>query len=129
VIIGTHLLNRVRHARRVFSDMQIKSPTYLRVFHQDVIHLREELLRSAVGLSVGASAGLLFVGFASMATLVTVWDTRARVAVAWALTLAWAIVAASGLGYARRALRAGKPFPNFIPLVQRDLAALEKEPT
>jgi hypothetical protein len=120
------MVAKARRAREVFRFIRINSPAYLRLFHSDLSRFRDELVRSLVGLMVGAVAGLLFVSFLSIALLVSVWETKLRIITAWGVTTGWLFIAIVGLTYARRALRAPLPFANFAQLLQRDLEAIER---
>jgi len=120
------MVARARRAREVFRFIRINSPAYLRVFHSDLNTFRNELVRTSVGLIVGAVAGLMFVAFLSATLVVTAWETKLRVVTAWSVTAGWLVVAVVGLAYARRALRAPVPFANFTQLLQRDLEAIER---
>jgi hypothetical protein len=126
VMVGTHTVAKARRAREVFRFIRINSPAYLRVFHSDLRAFREEFVRTLGGLMVGAVAGLLFVSFLSVALLVSAWETKLRLATAWAVSGGWLIIALAGLTYARRALRAPVPFASFARLLQRDLEAIER---
>ena len=126
VAVGTHMIAKARRAREVFRFIRINSPAYLRVFHSDLNNFRDELVRSSVGLIVGAVAGLLFVSFLSVALLVSAWETKLRLVAAWGVTAGWLFIALVGLAYARRALQAPMPFANFAQLLQRDLEAIER---
>jgi hypothetical protein len=47
---------KARRAREVFRFMRINSPAYVRIFHSDLSTFRNELVRTCVGLAVGAVA-------------------------------------------------------------------------
>lgn len=126
MIVGTNMVAKARRAREVFRFIRINSPAYLRVFHSDLRTFRDELVRTSVGLIIGAVAGLLFVSFLSVALLVSVWETKLRLVTAWGVSAGWFVIAIAGLAYARRALRAPPPFANFTQLLQRDLSAIER---
>ncbi|HEY2684656.1 MAG TPA: hypothetical protein VGI93_14160 [Steroidobacteraceae bacterium] len=120
------MVAKARRAREVFRFIRINSPAYLRVFHSDMRIFREELVRTSVGLLVGAVAGLLFVSFLSVALLVSAWETRFRLLTAWGVSAGWLVMALAGLTYARRALKAPQPFANLTHLLQEELAAIER---
>lgn len=126
MVVGTHMVAKARRAREVFRFMRINSPAYLRVFYSDLHTFREEFVRTSMGLVVGAVAGLLFVSFLSVAILVSAWDTRFRLPIAWGVSVGWLAIALAGLAYARRALKAPPPFASFMALLQQDLAAIER---
>jgi hypothetical protein len=123
------MLAKARRTREVFRFIRINSPAYLRVLHSDLDTFRNELVRASAGLIVGAVAGLLFASFLSVALLVSAWETKLRMPTAWGVAAGWLLLALGGLSYARRALRAPMPFANFIQLLQRDLAAIERAET
>lgn len=123
---GVHMVAKARRAREVFRFIRINSPAYLRVFHSDLRTFREELIRTSVGLVIGAVAGLLFVSFLSVALLVSAWETKFRLLTAWGVTVGWLVIAIIGLIVARRALKVPLPFANFTQLLQQDLAAIER---
>ncbi|HEY2676654.1 MAG TPA: hypothetical protein VGI65_06760 [Steroidobacteraceae bacterium] len=120
------MVARARRAREVFRFIRINSPAYLRVFHSDLRTFREELIRTSVGLVIGAVAGLLFVSFLSVALLVSAWDTKFRLLTAWGVSVGWLVIAIIGLIVARQALKVPLPFANFTQLLQQDLAAIER---
>jgi hypothetical protein len=120
------MVEKARRAREVFRFIRINSPAYLRVFHSDLHTFRDELVRTSVGLLIGAVAGLLFVSFLSVALLVSAWDTKFRLPTAWGVSVGWLLIALAGLVFARRALKAPAPFANFTQLLQQDLAAIER---
>lgn len=120
------MIAKARRAREVFRFIRINSPAYVRLLHSDLHVFRDELVRTSVGVIIGAVAGLLFVSFLSAALLASAWDTRLRLTAAWGITAAWLAIAIAGLAYARRALRAPPPLANVMQLLQRDLAAIEK---
>lgn len=124
-MVGTHMVEKARRAREVFRFIRLNSPAYLKVLHGDLHSFRDELIRTSVGLIVGAVAGLLFVSFLSAAVLISAWESHLRVLVAWGVTAGWLVIAIAGLSYARRALRSPVPFANVTQLLQRDLAAIE----
>ena len=126
MIVGMQMLAKARRAREVFRFIQLNSPMYVRVFRLDLQAFREELVKTSVGLLIGAVAGLLFVAFLSIALLVSAWDTHLRIAAAWTVCAGWAAIALCGLAYARRAVSVPVPFANLTELLQRDLAAIEK---
>lgn len=126
MIGGTKMVAKARRAREVFRFLRINSPAYLRVLHSDLGTFRDELVRTSVGVIVGAVAGLLFISFLSLAILVSAWDTRLRLVTAWGVTAGWLVIALAGLSYARRALRGPMPFATLTQLLQRDLAAIER---
>jgi hypothetical protein len=121
-----HLIAKARRAREVFRFMRINSPAYLRVLHGDLQRFRDEFVRAAAGLLVGAVGALLFVSFLSAALLVSAWDTNLRVATAWGIGAGWLAITLTGLAYARRALRVPPPFANLVQLLEQDLAAVER---
>jgi hypothetical protein len=123
---GIHMIAKARRAREVFRFIRINSPAYVRVLHGDLRAFRDEFFRTAAGLVIGAVAGLLFISFVSAALLVSAWDTKLRLVVAWGVSAGWLVIALTGLAYARRALRAPPPFANLIQLLQQDLAAIEE---
>jgi uncharacterized membrane protein YqjE len=118
---------KARRANEVFRLIRIHSPAYLRVFHCDLNTFRDELVRASAGLIIGAVAGLLFVSFLSVAILISAWGTQLRLVTAWGVVAAWLAIAIAGLLYARRALRSPVPFATFTQLLQRDLAAIERD--
>jgi hypothetical protein len=120
------MVAKARRAREVFRFIRINSPAYLRVFHSDMQTFREELVRTSVGLVIGAVAGLLFISFLCVALLVSAWDTKFRLLTAWSVSAGWLVIAIVGLTFARRALKAPPPFANFTQLLQQDLAAIER---
>jgi hypothetical protein len=123
---GIHMVAKARRAREVFRFIRINSPAYLRVLHGDLLLFRDEFVRTAIGLIIGAVGGLLFVSFVSAALLVSAWDTKLRLAVAWGVSALWLAIALTGLAFARRALRAPPPFANLMKLLQQDISAIEK---
>jgi hypothetical protein len=120
------MMTEARRAREVFRFIRMNSPGYLRVFHADMNSFWDEMIRVSAGLLVGAVAGLLFVSFLSVAFLVSAWETKLRLPVAWGIASGWLLLALFGLIYARRALRAPRPFANFTKLLQKDLDVIEK---
>lgn len=127
MIVGKEMLMKVKRAREVFRFVQLNLPAYLRVLHDDFSVFREELIRTSVGLLIGAVGGLLFLSFLSIALLVSAWDTSLRLGMAWSICVGWAGLAGVGLLYARQALRAPVPFSNITQLLLHDLAAIEKD--
>jgi uncharacterized membrane protein YqjE len=120
------MVTKARRAQEVFRFMRINAPAYLRLFRSDLHIFQAELIRTSVGLLIGAVAGLLFVSFLSIALLVSAWETQYRLAAAWGVSAGWLLMAIAGLIFARRALRAPAPFANIIQLLQQDLAAIER---
>jgi hypothetical protein len=120
------MVAKARRAREVFRFIRINSPAYVRLLHSDLHVFRDELIRTSVGMIIGAVAGLLFVSFLCAAVLASAWDTTLRLTAAWGITAAWLAIALAGFAYARRALRAPPPLANVMQLLQRDLAAIEK---
>jgi hypothetical protein len=123
---GTQRIAKARRAAEVFHFIRINSPGYLRVLVGDLHTFRDEFVRAAAGLIVAGVAGLLFISFLSVALLVSAWDTKLRLAVAFSVSAAWLVIALTGLSYARRALNAPPPFANLMQLLQQDLATLER---
>jgi thiosulfate reductase cytochrome b subunit len=120
------MVTEARRAREVFRFIRINSPAYLRVLHSDLDSFCDELIRASAGMMIGAIAGLLFVSFLSVALLVSAWETKLRLPVAWGIVCGWLLLALCGLAYARRALRAPRPFANLIQLLQKDLEVIER---
>jgi hypothetical protein len=89
--------------------------------------LREELVRALAGAVLGAVGGFLFMGFLSVAVIVTAWDSVHRVLVAWLICLLWAAIAAIGLAYARRVLEGPLPFGRMSAELLRDITQVKKE--
>jgi|HubBroStandDraft_3_1064219.scaffolds.fasta_scaffold348928_1 hypothetical protein len=121
------MVARARRARVTFRLICIHSPAYLRVFHYDLNMFRDALARALAGLLVSAVAGLLFVSFLSVAVLISAWKTQMRLLTAWGVVVGWLVIAIAGLIYARRALRSHVPFATFTQLLQRALAANERD--
>jgi hypothetical protein len=126
VLSGTNIVDEALRARAALRFLRINSGAYLRVFHRDFRTLREEFVRTSVGLLIGAVAGLAFISFLCLALLVSAWDTKFRLIVAWGVTAGWLVIAVAGLNFAGRALKARLPFANLTRLLQQDLAAIER---
>jgi uncharacterized membrane protein YqjE len=121
------MVAKARRAREAFRLIRIHAPAYLRVFHCDLNALRRALVRPLAGLIISAVAGLLFVSFLSVAILISAWDTPLRLITAWGVVAVWLVIAIAGLIYARSALRSPVPLATLTPLLQRDLAAIERD--
>ena len=127
------MFGRVRRVRSVVNFVRDRVPHYGPLLTDDLHHFRDELVRATVGAGVSAVAGLIFVGFLSLAVIVTAWDSNYRRLVAWLVCLIWAGLALGGLSYARRAvLSAPRPFRLVSAAISRDyarlLAAFEERP-
>ena len=125
-------LQRVRRVRSVLHFVRERVPHYGPLVTDDLHHFRDELVKATVGAGVSAVAGLIFACFVSLAVIVTAWDSDHRVLVAWLVCLAWAVLAAIGLSYARKAVVSSpRPFRLVTAAISRDyahlLAALEGE--
>ena len=126
------MFQRVRRVRSVVHFVRERVPHYGPLIADDLHHFRDELVRATVGAGVSAVSGLIFLCFLSQAVIVTAWDGSHRALVAWLVCLVWAVLAAVGLSYARRAvMSAPRPFRLVSAAVSRDyarlLAALEGE--
>jgi hypothetical protein len=125
------MFQRVRRVRSVVHFVRDRVPHYGPLLTDDLHHFRDELVRATVGVGVCAVSGLIFAGFLSLAVIVTAWDSH-RVLAAWLVCAGWAVLAAAGLGYARKALvSAPRPFRLTSAAVSRDyerlMTALEGE--
>ena len=114
------MFERVRRVRAVVRFVQERIPHYGPVVTEDLHRFRLEIVAATVGAGMAAAAGLLFACFVSVASIVTVWDSHYRVLVAWLITGFWALIALSGLLYARRAVIRPLPFRLTAATVSRD---------
>ena len=122
------MFGRVRRVRSVLQFVRDRVPHYGPLLTDDLHHFRDELVRATVGAGVSAVSGLIFVSFLSQAVIVTAWDSSHRVLVAWLVCGAWAVLAAVGLGYARRAVVSSpRPFRLVSAAIARDYAHLVAE--
>jgi uncharacterized membrane protein YqjE len=117
------MFQRVRRVRSVLNFVRDRVPHYGPLLSDDLHHFRDEMVRATVGAGVSAVAGLIFAGFLSLAVIVTAWDTH-RVLAAWLVCAVWALLAAIGLAYARKALSGPRPFRLTAAAVARDYGRL-----
>jgi hypothetical protein len=127
VLHSIMMFTEVRRVRRAWSLINARWPEFLRIVHLDLTSLREELVRALAGAVLGAVGGFLFMGFLSVAVIVTAWDSVHRVLVAWLICLLWAAIAAIGLAYARRVLEGPLPFGRMSAELLRDITQVKKE--
>jgi hypothetical protein len=118
------MFRKVRQASSALRFVRERLPHYAPLIATDLHQFREEIVKAAAGASVSAVAGLIFAGFFSLAVIVTAWDTHYRVATAWLVCFAWAVLALAGLGYARKAIAGPLPFRQVSGAVARDYATL-----
>ena len=121
------MFEKARRTREVFRLTRIHSPAYPRVFHCDLNTFRDELVRALTGLIVGLVAALIFVSVQSLAVLVSALETQFRFVSDWGAVAGWLVIAIRGLIYAGRALRSPVSAATFTQLLQRDLAAIERD--
>jgi hypothetical protein len=118
------MFRRVHQVNSALRFVRERLPHYGPLLATDLHLFREEIVKTTVGASVSAVAGLIFAAFFSLAVIVTAWDTHYRIATAWLVCLAWAGLALVGLGYARKALSGPLPFRQVSGAVARDYASL-----
>jgi hypothetical protein len=121
------MFTEIRRVRRTWNLINGRLPEFLRVLHLDLASFREELVRAVAGAILGAVGGFLFIGFLSVAVIVTAWDTPHRILAAWLICLSWAALAVLGLSYARRTLRGPLPFGRVSAELLRDIGQLRKD--
>jgi len=107
-------------------------PYYAPLARQDAHEFRDEIVAATVGAGIAAVAGLMLAGFVSVAVIVTAWDGSHRIMAAWLVCFAWAVIAITGLLFARRALTGRpQPFRHVSAALTRDyghlLVAVENE--
>ncbi len=101
-----------------------KVPSYGPLLRSDLHVFREEIIKATVGAGIAGVCGLIFACFLSVAVVVTAWDSGHRIAAAWVVCGAWAVLAAAGLGYARKATAGGPPFQLTSAALGRDYTSL-----
>ena len=69
----------------------------------------------------------MLAGFFSVALIVTAWDSKHRVAMAWLVCLLWSGIAPVGLWYARRALQGPLPFSRVSAELKHDFQQTRRE--
>jgi hypothetical protein len=122
------MFQRARRVRSVLHFVRDRVPHYGSLVTDDLHHFRDEMVKATVGAAVSAVAGLIFVCFLSLAVIVTAWESSHRIFVAWLVCVAWAILAAVGLSYARKAVVSSpRPFRLVSAAIARDYAHLLAE--
>ena len=120
------MLGRILRAKHAAAFVGGRLEDYLQLARLDAVDLRQELIRTAVGLALLMCAGLLFLCFFSVALIVSAWDTDVRILVAWLVCLFWALLAGAGMVIARQALKQPTPFQDLGTEISRDLAVLKE---
>jgi hypothetical protein len=122
------MFQRTRRVRSVLYFVRDRVPHYGPLVTDDLHHFRDEMVKATVGAGVSAVASLIFACFLSLAVIVTAWESSHRILVAWLVCLAWAVLAAAGLSYARKAVVSSpRPFRLVSAAIARDYAHLLAE--
>ena len=116
------MFRRLHLLHEVLRYVEQRLPLYGPPLHEDLRAFRDETIRATLGTGVGAAAGLIFGCFLSVALIVSAWDSRYRVIVAWMVCVGWAIMALAGWMYARRSVRGRPPFQQSASAFVRDFA-------
>jgi hypothetical protein len=121
------VFGRIRRAQGALKFIHSRAPDYIRLARQDVDAFRREMIEVLFGLGLGAAAGAFFLSFASVAVIVTAWDSRYRVLTAWLVCGGWGTLAMAGLVYSRRILRGPAPFENLTRALLHDVQVIEAQ--
>ena len=116
------VLERVRETGALIHFVRERLPHYGPLVSGDMRRFREEIVRATVGACVAVVAGFFFAGFLSVAAIVSAWNGSHRIAAAWLVCGAWAVVTLIGLGVARKAVSVPPPFHLVSTALARDYA-------
>ena len=118
------MFEKVHRVESMVRLVREKAPHYGPLLKADLHTFREEIVRATVGAGIAAVSGLIFACFLSVAVIVSAWDGGHRITVAWAVCGAWAVLAAAGLWYARKATSGAPPFQLMSAALGRDYTSL-----
>lgn len=120
------MLGRILRAKHAAAFVGSRMEDYLQLVRIEALELRQELIRTAIGLALLMGAGMLCLCFLSVALIVSAWDTELRILIAWLVCLFWALLGGAGLMVARRGLKPPTPFEDLGSEISRDLAVLKE---
>jgi hypothetical protein len=118
------MFRRVHEVKSILEYLRERAPHYGPLARDDLHKFRDEIVKASVGASISAAAGLIFACFASVAVIVTAWDSPHRAAAAWAVCGGWGVLALGGLWYARKAVLGPPPFKLMAAALARDYTGL-----
>jgi hypothetical protein len=116
------VFEQIGEARALFQFVRERVPHYAPLVSGDLRRFRDEIVNGTVGACVAMVAGLMFIGFLSVAAIVSAWNTPHRITTAWVVCGGWGLVSLVGLARARRAVSAPPPFHLVSTALIRDYA-------
>jgi uncharacterized membrane protein YqjE len=117
----------VKRARLAAAFFQERSANYIELAHLELLEFQDDLLKAAIGLAVLAVAGLLLISFASVAVIVTAWDTDYRIGAAWSICGAWAVLCGLGAWSIKSVLSRPRPFAHLTRVLVDDIQAVQSQ--
>jgi uncharacterized membrane protein YqjE len=119
----------IRKARLAATFFHERSAGYVQLAHLDFLEFREELIKVTLSIGTLAVGGIFFIGFLSLAIIITAWDSNYRVIAAWAVCGGWAVLCVIAAAYGKAALAGPKPFVRLVRVLIDDInAARTHEP-
>lgn len=113
-------LRRLRHIARFAAE---RTGDYVELIGIELSLYRTALISTLISGVALVFCGLGTLGFVSVATIVSFWDTDYRRLAAWLVAGAWLVVTLISLAIARRNAPKGSPFAELSHQVRLDTAA------
>jgi uncharacterized membrane protein YqjE len=117
----------IRRARLAAAFFHERSADYVQLAHLDFLEFREEHIKVALVIGVLAVGGIFFVGFLSVALIITAWDSNYRVIAAWGICAGWGVLFAIAAAYGKAALAGPKPFVHLARVLIDDINAVRTQ--
>jgi uncharacterized membrane protein YqjE len=118
----------IRKARLAAAFFHERSADYVQLAHLDFLEFREELIKVTLSVGILAVGGMLFIGFLSLAIIITAWDSNYRVVAAWGVCGGWAVLCVIAAAYGNAALVGSKPFARLARVLIDDINAVRTHP-
>ncbi len=113
-----------RRLKLVAAFVSARRSDYAELASLEWAQLSRSLVQLACGGIFASLSMLFFLGFFSLAVVVSAWDSDWRIATAWLVAVAWLVLCAAGGAVAWTALRRLHPFESVRDELSKDVAVI-----
>ncbi len=118
------MFDLIRRLKLVAAFVGERRTDYAELASLEWHELSRALLKLACGGAIALLAFLFFLGFFSLAVIVSAWESDWRIATAWLVALAWLAICGGGGAVAWTASRHLHPFERVREELGRDVAVV-----
>ena len=122
--MAVNMFDAVRRWKLVAAFASARGADYAELLALEWAELSRSLVRLVCGGVVALLGSLFFLGFFSIAVIVSAWESDWRVLTAWLVALAWFGVCAGGGVFAWTAIRHMRPFEHVRDELSKDVAVV-----